>query len=102
MGVGTRLPKAELDPPSGLRVSRFDLDQDEYLVLSYPTRPLRLPADFTPAEREVTIAILHGFSNREIADARQVAVRTVANQVAAVFKKLDVCSRIELVRKLSG
>jgi DNA-binding CsgD family transcriptional regulator len=50
----------------------------------------------TAAEREVAQAILDGASNKEIAQQRGVAPRTVANQVASVFRKLGVSSRAEL------
>jgi DNA-binding NarL/FixJ family response regulator len=50
----------------------------------------------TPAEREVAAAILEGKSNAAIARQRKSAVRTVANQVASLFRKLGVHSRGEL------
>lgn len=50
----------------------------------------------TAAEREVAAAILEGKSNAAIAKQRKSAVRTVANQVASIFRKLGVHSRGEL------
>ena len=40
--------------------------------------------------------------NSAIAEARGTSVRTVANQIQAIFKKLGVSSRSELVALLSG
>jgi DNA-binding NarL/FixJ family response regulator len=40
--------------------------------------------------------VLEGKSNQEIAKSRRTAVRTVANQVASIFRKLGVGSRSEL------
>lgn len=48
----------------------------------------------------VAIALLEGLSNPEIATARQTSVRTVANQVASLFRKLGVRSRPEAVAAL--
>jgi hypothetical protein len=39
-----------------------------------------------------------GHSNAEIAARRSVAVRTIANQVAALFRKLGVHSRLDAAR----
>jgi DNA-binding CsgD family transcriptional regulator len=79
------------------------LGPDEYVALSYP-----VPGDeaaaalLTLAERDVVAAVLSGSSNRAIARARGRSPRTVANQVAAVFRKLGVGSRAELAALLRG
>jgi DNA-binding NarL/FixJ family response regulator len=41
--------------------------------------------------------LLEGKRNADIARERGTSVRTVANQVAAIFRKLKVRSRAELV-----
>ena len=67
-------------------------------LLSYtPTRRALL----TEAETEVALAVIRGLSNAAIARERVAAVRTVANQVAAIMKKLGVSSRVELVTAFS-
>jgi len=68
-------------------------------VLSFPSRGHGLPEALTAAERAVARSVLAGQTNRQIASARGVAVRTVANQVAAILKKADVATRHELMRK---
>lgn len=90
----------EIAPPRDLRAARFALAGRDVVVLSYPTGDPALPDGLSPAEREVTHALLQGATNAEIAEQRGVAVRTVANQVASVFKKLGVSSRTELAAKL--
>jgi DNA-binding NarL/FixJ family response regulator len=40
--------------------------------------------------------VLDGLSNRTIAQVRGTSVRTVANQIASVFRKLNVTGRAEL------
>lgn len=70
-------------------------------MLSVPLLP-ELPRALTPAEREVVALIFEGASNAAIAKARGVAVRTVANQVASVLRKLEVGSRSALLATLSN
>lgn len=86
----------DLPPPPGLCSSTVDLGGDEYLVLSFPVPAWSLPGDLSTAERDIALAILKGASNETIAQERDTSVRTVANQIAAIFAKLDVSSRIEL------
>lgn len=56
----------------------------------------------TAAEREVARLAALGATNAEIARARHTSVRTVANQLAAVFAALGLESRAELVRRAFG
>ena len=62
--------------------------------LSIVTQPL------TNAERELVERLLHGDTQRAMADHRGVSVRTVANQMSRLFEKLEVSSRTELVARL--
>ena len=75
-------------------------DGTELLVLSRPVGSPTLPSGLTAAESEVVRLLLEGQSNRTIAAARGTSVRTVANQVASIFRKLAVSSRSELVARL--
>jgi DNA-binding CsgD family transcriptional regulator len=54
-------------------------------------------APLSTAERAVLAALLDGRSNREIGAARGTSERTVANQVRAIFDKVGVGSRRELI-----
>lgn len=56
----------------------------------------------TDAERAIVRRIASGDSNRAIAEARGTSARTVANQIAAIFAKLGVASRSELLARLRG
>jgi DNA-binding CsgD family transcriptional regulator len=58
-------------------------------------------AALTPAETDVLALVLGGGSNRDIARARGTSERTVANQLASLFRKLAVRSRSELVAHAS-
>lgn len=53
----------------------------------------------TAAELGSIRGVLEGRKNREIAAARGVSVRTVANQLASAYRKLGVASRFELLAK---
>ena len=82
-------------PPAGLVVSRVGTSRDQLAIFSFP-----LAAEacaLTRAESEVARALIEGKSNDAIARARGTSVRTVANQVASVYRKLGVQSRAELV-----
>jgi DNA-binding CsgD family transcriptional regulator len=85
-----------------VRASRFRLAGDDYVVLSYPKAELAAPAALTSTEQTIFSALLSGQSNGEIALSRDRSLRTVANQVAAIFGKLGVGSRAELFAKYSG
>jgi DNA-binding NarL/FixJ family response regulator len=58
-------------------------------------------ARLTIAELDVTLAVLAGQGNGEIAMQRRTSLRTVVNQLAAVFRKLGVSGRLELVSRLT-
>ena len=71
------------------------------LVFSVPLEGLA-EHGLTPSESEVARAVCQGLSNREIAQLRETSVRTVANQLASIYEKLEVNSRAELVVKLGS
>lgn len=69
-------------------------------VLSLPPLGAFLPSTLTPAEREVALLLIEKSSNLEVARERHRSVRTVANQIASVFRKLDVSGRSEMLARL--
>ncbi|AXY43625.1 response regulator transcription factor [Halomonas sp. JS92-SW72] len=56
----------------------------------------------TERERAVTLAVLEGHSNKEVARALGITERTVKAHLGAVFGKLGVRDRMQLVLRLSG
>jgi DNA-binding NarL/FixJ family response regulator len=80
---------------------RLEHHGEEFLVLS---EPLLLPPreTLTPAELDVARAIVRGASNGEIARVRGTSVRTVANQVASILRRLGVGSRAQVAAKLAN
>lgn len=95
--LGARVtPPLPSTPPSDLRVVRFRHGDDEIAVLSYSHDSPTLPSCLSPAEREVVELALVGMTNEQIALQRGCSQRTIANQLASVFRKLGVRSRVEL------
>jgi DNA-binding NarL/FixJ family response regulator len=82
-----------------MRLSRFTAGEDRYVVISLPLEEDALD-DLTDAERSIVELVIAGLSNADIAKARAVSERTVANQMAAVLKKTGTRSRYELIVKL--
>ncbi len=96
-----RLADAELSlpAPAALQVVRFEIEGEEYALLSFPVPEPELPEELTAAEREVVRGVVRGESNGEIARQRGVSANTVANQLRSVYFKLGVGNRRELVSR---
>src|ERR1700690_4065829 len=93
-----------LPPPrtaeEGLRVAQFRVGGDEFVVVSEPIVGTADLAALTEAEREVARLVADGSSNQAIAAKRGAHPQTVANQLAAIYRKLAVSSRSELIARL--
>jgi len=82
------------------RRARFVWQERELNVIAIP-RPERLLQGVLPqAELKVVRNMVEGLSYREIARLRGTSTRTIANQVSAVFRRLNVSGRNELVQRL--
>ncbi|MFT3695831.1 MAG: LuxR C-terminal-related transcriptional regulator [Kofleriaceae bacterium] len=81
------------DPPRDLEVSSVT---SEIAVLAFTPDSV---APLTEAESRVAIALALGLSNRAIARELDVSLRTIANQVAAILKKLEATSRAEVAAR---
>jgi DNA-binding NarL/FixJ family response regulator len=80
--------------PQGLRLE--EPHGTGVLVLSFPVPCATFGELLTDTEAAIARDILSGLSNAAIARKRGTAVRTIANQVASIFRKLQVRSRLEL------
>lgn len=90
----------DVDAPTGLHGGEVEVAGERFVVLSYP-REAGAPWDtLTEAEAVVALLVLRGLSNRDIAFVRGTSTRTVANQLASIFAKLGVGSRVELTARL--
>lgn len=86
--LGRRLPGAELKWAA--------LGDETLMALRMPAAVCRLSC-LTDAEREVGTDLLLALPRREIARRRGRSLRTIANQVASIYRKLGVSGRIDFV-----
>jgi HD-GYP domain-containing protein (c-di-GMP phosphodiesterase class II) len=56
-------------------------------------RPRELPADLTERELEILLVLVHGGSNKAIADDLGISVKTVGHHIQHVYEKAGVRSR---------
>lgn len=92
----------EIRAPDGLQVRLPAAAVEDLAVLEWPPPAPVLPPHVAPAEGEVLRLALDGLSNAEIARARRRATRTIANQVARLYRKLGVRSRLELYARFAA
>lgn len=102
LGCRRRSDLAALADPEALQ--RFHVGDDDaavdVLTLDVTPNHERL-SGLTSAEREVALHALAGASDEAIATARGTSVHTVAKQLRAIYGKLGVESRTEMVRRLT-
>lgn len=88
------------DPP----FSQDDLAAMNHFCLHLSTRVAELTGrelpELTPRETEVARAVCRGLRNREVAHELTVTEHTVKQNLKAIFRKLNVRSRAELVALL--
>lgn len=92
-------PPPRVPAPEAVQVEHLG---DDLALLSYPLASASLPAALTIAEQEVALRVYAGASNEAIARERGVSLKTVSNQLDAVYHKLGVSSRAELTLRLRG
>jgi DNA-binding CsgD family transcriptional regulator len=92
----------DVPPPRGLTAERMRVRGTEHVVLSFPLDVPEIPRTLTTAERAVALLVIEGRTDAEIAVARGVSKRTIGNQIASIFRKLGVGSRVELAARLVG
>jgi DNA-binding CsgD family transcriptional regulator len=102
LGLRSRTELAALFSPLGMRarMAEVDLAGEQIAVGVYPLGDERRFAALTESERDVAVQLMQGATYREIGQQRGSAVRTVANQVQAIYDKLGVGSRVELAAVL--
>jgi DNA-binding CsgD family transcriptional regulator len=85
----------------GVEVFEVRAAGEDLVVISMPVDPDTDRAHgLTRAEREVAKDVLAGHSSATIARRRGRSPRTIANQLAAIYRKLGVSSRAELAVRL--
>lgn len=78
-------------------MTRFEHEGEQFAVLSFDQLAAALPGGLSEAEAMVALLVVAGRSNRDIARARGVTERTVANQLSSLYRKLGIRSRGELI-----
>lgn len=92
--------KRNLSPTPPDALIAYELEPGKVLFV-HPLEK-RMIDGLTEAEQSVVALVLDGHDNASIAAARSRSPRTVANQLARIFRKLGVSSRAELAAKLSS
>ncbi len=93
---------AHAPAPTSSDVTFFTLGSEEFALIALADNTAPALATLSEAETRILAELATGRSNQEIAVSRGTSLRTVTNQVSAVFQKLGVRSRSELVLLLSG
>ena len=86
-------------PPREVRACVVDIGARPYVLISFERDESQSTLGLTPSERQIAAAILAGLSNAAIGRLRGTSARTVANQIAALYRKLGVHSRTELAAR---
>jgi DNA-binding NarL/FixJ family response regulator len=79
------------------RLTRIAHGNARYVVLTLPALELDPAGRLAPAEREICGQFLRGDTHRQIARVRGTRPRTVSNQIASIFQKLNVSGRMTLM-----
>jgi DNA-binding NarL/FixJ family response regulator len=94
------------EPTSPLSLLEIDTSSFHALVVKIddhrPDKANPSEERLTQAETEVARAVVSGLSNREIAEQRGAAVRTVAVQLHSIYRKMGISSRTELAALIGG
>lgn len=91
--------RPESSPTHG-RLSRVEIGGQAYWVVSVVRPDLDFPVPLSHAEAAVARELVAGRSHAEISCLRATSRRTVANQLAMVFRKLGVSGRGAVVHRL--
>jgi DNA-binding CsgD family transcriptional regulator len=96
-----RAAAGELGAPVRLEVFRARSDDGDLLLLEWPIDGAGPAPRLGEAEREVLALALAGLSSAQIAAQRRRSRRTVENQLATIFAKVGVRSRLELFARFA-
>src|SRR5262249_9093794 len=80
--------------------SRFVIDGRELSVAAIARPDGSLARLLPAAELDVIRSLVEGCTDQQIARQRGTSTRTIANQISAVFRRLGVSGRNELVQRL--
>lgn len=72
-----------------------------YRALGGETQQQEVLAELTERERAVALAVAEGQTNKEVARRLDITERTVKAHLAAIFRKLGVRDRLQLILRLT-
>jgi len=87
-------------PAASWKLAPLEYAGARYFVVSVRRPDLTFPSRLSAAETAVIHELVSGLSYADIAEKRATSVRTVANQIAAAFRKLGVSGRQSLIERL--
>ncbi|WP_350282026.1 LuxR C-terminal-related transcriptional regulator [Nitrosomonas sp.] len=102
LGMASRTELVSFFAPNGFRrkLAEKSISDERFLIASSSLINTKDFENLSEAEREITVLMIAGSTNADIAEKRGVSEYTIANQVQSIFRKLCVRSRGELVVKL--
>lgn len=94
------MARKRADVSSDLELFELEIGGESFVVMSSPATSPAMAEGLSAAEREVAGDAAAGLSNAAIAKKRGRSPRTIANQLASIYRKLGVVSRAELAARL--
>jgi DNA-binding CsgD family transcriptional regulator len=91
-------PGAELI--AGVRWNSEQVAGDDAIVLA--GTPVGALARLTPGEARVAGKIVAGYSYEQAAESLGISVHTLRNTLVRAYRRLGVCNKVELLRRLEG
>jgi two-component system, cell cycle response regulator len=103
IGVGYHILKDKLISPEQFLEKAKDMLKTESRLDGNESALKRITVkySFTYREKEIALLLLQGKSNIDIADNLYIGLSTVKKHISALFNKMDVRSRTELIAKLN-
>jgi DNA-binding CsgD family transcriptional regulator len=83
------------------RLAETEYGGRDLLVVSIERPDLAVRSLLTPAEHDVVRRLADGGTHAEIASGRRCALRTVANQMSSILRKLRAGNRLELIFRMA-
>lgn len=99
----TMAARAARDAPAAPilgRLTRINAHDDKHWLVSVERPDLTLPVQLSHAEAMVIRLLVAGRSHAEISTDRATSRRTVANQLAAAFRKFGASGRVAIIHQL--
>ena len=75
-------------------LARINFQLHSYFLVRAPRKSTGL----TPQQRRITLLVVQGLTNKEIAKRLKIEASTVTTHLSKIFLKLDIHTRVALVR----